>query len=230
MDGVDQIFGITTYPRSWTPFAQILIDPAYCWSEKKHKSDNIFLSTCSCLLHEMCHAFLGLYGCERTNNPDDADWCIGADDNDSPCKLHRNDNNGAHGHGRAWHTLAKAVQDRSAALLGTRLKLFGIPDAKLEIKGELADGDSDADRWFPSKCDLDTFFSKADAAALRKIIATKQKAMKAAASRKKKIKGEMKARVPKGKKSGFVSTSSTLGLQGTSEGRVVEKRGRPRKM
>jgi hypothetical protein len=233
LDGDTQLYGITSYPKNWHPSAQILIDPKYCWTGKDstHKSDNIFLTTCGCLLHEMCHAFLGLYGCDRLapSSSDDKDeerpkpWCVDGDD--TPCTRYRNDNLGAHGHGRAWHTLAKAIEDSSAALLGTKIKLFNSRDAILEISAPLESGDTEADRWLPSKCDLEKLFSSEDAKIIRKEMTKRKQVQKTAASGK--AATASKKAIKRGRARKAKSTkgrSSPLGLQTAHSTVLVEKK------
>ena len=165
--GKNHLFAITTFTDSAPP-AQILIDPKYCFKRPKHKGDNQFLSACGCLLHEMCHAFLTIYGCDGDNKD-----CVAQPERPG-IKL-RNDNCGLQTHARAWHRLAGAIQDRSTALLGTGMKLYNAEDAIREVDCELDDDNTEADRWIPSPCDLNRLFDADDRKRIREAIVAKKK-------------------------------------------------------
>jgi hypothetical protein len=211
-DGAEQLCGITTYidRDSWIPMAQILIHPKHAFEYSKHKGDNLFLSACACLLHEMCHAFLDMYGC---NDCKPSEWRNGCSKNaDSTCNRTHTDNVGQRGHGRAWHTLAKAIEDSATDLLGTTMRLYNFEDVVSEINGTDAKSKAIANRWIPSDCDINKFFSKDEARVVRSAITAVRR------------RNEVKSKSKQNKTHKARKSSSSV--DHIVSGRVVKTRGR----
>ncbi|KAK5132174.1 hypothetical protein LTR08_000331 [Meristemomyces frigidus] len=97
-------YGVTHFDWSTpTPYAHIAINPEMVY----HKL-NPSAVICT-LLHEMTHAFLGLYSCTGGK---------GSACGSELCKQLGKDIRGKTGHGRAWQHITKAIEDRLPDILG----------------------------------------------------------------------------------------------------------------
>ncbi|TKA82009.1 hypothetical protein B0A55_01738 [Friedmanniomyces simplex] len=98
------------------------------------------------ILHEMIHAFLGLYNCYGGE---------GSSCGDEVCAHLSADNLGGSGHGRAWQYMAQGIEAEMSRLLGFSGRLGRQECAVKEIA---------ALGFRPSKCDLRTLYNDFDVA------------------------------------------------------------------
>lgn len=128
--------GQTSFPDAW--HVDIGINPDH--PAHRHPITHEFnhVAILSTLLREMCHAFLGCYCCEDGNDCGTAE-----------CSALNKTNFGATSHGRAWQTLAKAIEDVAPRLF---------PDIRIDLgRREAMVKEIEKGKFRPSECDIRDF-------------------------------------------------------------------------
>ncbi|KAF2433401.1 hypothetical protein EJ08DRAFT_77831 [Tothia fuscella] len=142
------------------PITVISMDPKSCGKDRGFRQDGNLKDKIketpyivSILLYEMCHAIIETYSCQGCHSADVKSG-YGHQCTSKKCSKLYNINAGPSGHGRAFATMAKAIEDNSLRLLGFRVALRHLEDIRLELY--------EKDGWRPSECDGQNFFSEYD--------------------------------------------------------------------
>nr|POE79632.1 hypothetical protein CFP56_07697 [Quercus suber] len=118
------------------------------------RSDYIKLDTkavVAVVLHEMCHSFLGRYG------------CVGGTHSGCLSELcERMSWQNARDHGRAWQWLTRGIEDRMPMLLGFKRSLGRVSC----LVDDMRKSQKDRPRFRPSICEIEKMFSPGDEAGI----------------------------------------------------------------
>jgi hypothetical protein len=134
------------------PIATIHLDPFACERDRRRRNlTGRLMEThriVGVLLHEMCHVYLGQYACKGIHAG--CKTCGFAHACASAACGHLYVANVNAGHGRAWHTLAKAIEENCERVLGIRTRVRGLADLRNELRR--------VEGWRPSRCDVQRLF------------------------------------------------------------------------